>query len=345
MKRGQQQSAGADSTNFQAGGDIVYLGPTVTEIRDIALDVFKSNFLTLSGVAEQTARDRAERITREFLEELMKRTPGAINNVQDPDMLQAVYTAQKGYACSGEEDLESALVDLLVDRAGQVERNLKTLVLNEAIATLPKLTVGQREAITTCFLIRYTRYVGPMTLPDLYKWLDENIGPFCVNVTANRRSDYQHLQSVGAGALTAFQISLESALQQSCRGFFTNGFTVEQVPIELHLMLNNPSIFMTCIRDPRMLQINARSKVDVEELEKANGFTGHQLINLSANRLMSEGDIRGEVTSTTPRVGPLFDHWNSSGLGSVELTSAGIAIGHAYWQHMTSQSAPLDEWL
>lgn len=57
--RKQDQTGGSGSTNVQAGQDVViHVGVTATEARAIALDVFRSNFLTMSGVAEQVVRDR-----------------------------------------------------------------------------------------------------------------------------------------------------------------------------------------------------------------------------------------------------------------------------------------------
>jgi hypothetical protein len=110
--RKQDQSGGVGSTNIQAGQNaVIHVGITATEARAIALDVFKANFLTISGVAEQTVRDRVEEITNEYLEQLQSKNPAALANVQDPDILQYIYNAQKGYACSGEEDLEVTLID------------------------------------------------------------------------------------------------------------------------------------------------------------------------------------------------------------------------------------------
>lgn len=138
--RRQEQSGGDESVNIQAGQNAtVHIGVTASEVRDIALDVFRANFLELRGLAEEVARERAERITQDFIDALQKRNPAGLASIQDPDMQLSIYSAQKGYACSGDEDLEAALIDLLVDRAGQSSRDLKTLVLNQAIECLPRL--------------------------------------------------------------------------------------------------------------------------------------------------------------------------------------------------------------
>ena len=100
MRPSQDLSGGPESTNLQAGRDITY-GVTATEARQIALDVYNANYLKLAGVAEDTARDRAERITRDFIETLQARNPAGLKGMGDPDMLRTLYAAQEGFACSG----------------------------------------------------------------------------------------------------------------------------------------------------------------------------------------------------------------------------------------------------
>lgn len=347
MSRSQDQAGGEGSTNLQAGRDIIYHGITAAEASQIALDVYNANFLKLAGLAEDVARDRAERITRDYLEKLQAENPDGLNSVQDPDMLQAIYTAQKAYACSGEDDLEKALVDLLVDRSGQRDRELKTLVLNEAIATLPKLSVRQRKSIAVCFFIRYTRYVGPLNLAVYYVALAQSLTPFA-EILSDRRADYQHIQSTGAGWISAFSVELGGVFSEVARSFFTTGFTADKVPENISRYLDDPEVFVPCIRDQQKLQINAQSRERVIELAAAKGIDSNALDNLSKVGLMSYADIQSEMESSVPGMKAIFERWNSDNtrLKNLELTSVGIAIGHAYWRQVTGNSdTPLDIWL
>jgi hypothetical protein len=358
LPRKQEQSGSIGSTNVQAGGNVVIHGITAAEARDIALDVFKANFLTLNGIAEQTARDRAEKITNEYLEKLQERNPAGLVSVQDPDMLHSIYNAQKGYACSGDEDLEEALVDLLVERSGQNSRDLKTLVLNQAIECLPRLTIGQRKAIAVSFLVRCTRYGGPLILPVFYHYLVNDYAPF-VDIASNKWTDYRYAQSAGVGAVTQFTLELEDAFWQRFCGFFTKGFALDLARGQLsnhlddHQILDytkDRSVFIPCIRDAEMLQVNAVSMDDVKELQVAKGFeakpgTAGPLETLCLYGRMINLEIRQDVVSHISSMAQLFDHWNTSGLANFDLTTIGIAIGHAYWRRMTGATAPLDAWL
>jgi len=171
MPRRQRQKSGRDSMNVQVGRDLTIQGDGLTadDVRDIALSLFQQNFLELRGLAEDVARGRAEKITTDFLRALEERAPLALGSASDPDMQRAIFEAQREYACSGDNDLEAVLVDLLVDRASEPGRETRTIVLNEAITAAPKLTQQQRRAIAVCFLVKYTRWTGRADVVTFYE--------------------------------------------------------------------------------------------------------------------------------------------------------------------------------
>ena len=358
--RRQEQSGGDDSVNIQAGQNAtVYVGVTASEVRDIALDVFRANFLELRGIAEDVARDRAECITREFIEALQARNPAGLASIQEPDMQLSIYNAQKGYACSGDEDLESALVDLLVDRAGQKSRDLKTLVLNQAIECLPRLTAGQRTAVAISFLVRHSQFNGPLFLPLFYQYIVTNLAPFA-DIASGKLIDCQYAQSAGVGAVVLGQLLLEDAFWQRYCGYLFEGITIDQVSsqlrahgLEAHQIdeyIADRSIFIPCIRNAEMLQINAVSIEDVKKLQIAKGLAGKPgnagpLETLCLHGQMLKPKIKEDIVSHVPAMSQLFDYWVSSGLSNFELTAVGIAIGHAYWRRTTGATASLDTWL
>ena len=343
LPRSQDQSGGEDSTNLQAGRDIVYNGLTAAEYRQVALDVYEANFLRLAGVAEQVARDRAERITREFVDALQERNPDGLKSMSDPDMLRTLYAAQEGYACSGEDDLEKSLIDLLVDRAGQVEQDTKTYVLNQAIATLPKLTRKHRAALAVTFFLKHTDYWDAFELPAFYEYLKEYLVPF-VNDLPTKYSDYSYMESMGVGRQHVAPESLESTMYEHACGFFTKGFTREQVDPSLLQYLDDPDIFMTCLRDQRKLQIKARSLPELRGIAASKDAPA--LITHAATGRMSDAEIREDLTDKIPALKVLFEIWHDDWTGPrFVINAAGIAIGHAVLRRMTAADAPLDGFL
>jgi len=343
----QEQRGAEHSANLQAGRDIVYHGLSASEIREIALGVFKENFLELRGVAEEVALGRAEKITNEFLERLAVERPAALSNFQDPDIQRALFAAQREYACSGDEDLGQVLVDLLIDRADRTMRDLQTLALNEAINAVPKLTDDQRRAIAAIFIARYTRFVGALNLDAFYELhVRRNMAAFAGDLP-RKQSAYQHIEYVGAGTMQITNFALEAAFTNVTPGLFTRGLEREQIPDELAKTEVLDRLFVPCIRDTTRLQVAAIAVDDVPALAVAAGVpeAEDQLRNLLNTSLLTPDEVRDEVTARVPELLSLFEAWNASPLPSMTLTTIGLAIGHAYWQRVTGARAELGIWL
>jgi hypothetical protein len=345
--RGQQQSGGTGSTNYQVGGNVVQVGVSAAEVRQIALDVYNSNYLNLSGIPEQVARARAESLTREFVDRVQSENPQHLSSMHDPDMLSVVFAAQAGFARSGEADLEAALVDLLVERAGQQERDLKTLVLNEAIEMLPKLTSVQRKTLAVFFVFRDTAVGELDTIGAHYRRIAQWTPIF--EIESLRRADLQYLHAAGAGSVISLSsVPLGTALGNNYRGFYTKGFTIdESFPDMLRLFANDREVFIPCLRDSGKLQINAVSSREVAELAARKSIEPDLLESFANVGVMRTPEIEAELIERIPEAAVVVERWQKCGLAAFESTTAGVAIGHAYWTQVVpaDASAPLDVWL
>jgi hypothetical protein len=208
----QKQESGDNSANYQAE-TINQYGISYRDAKEIALDVFQQNFIVLSEQAKQLAKERAEELTNNFLTEIKEKNPELLNSVQEPSMQSALYSAQKSYAISGDRDSADLLVDILVKRAEQNERNLMQIVLNECLEIIPKLIIRQLNTLSLVFLVRNLSKDG-MTESSLRGFIINVLKPFTENLT-KEPSFYLHLQCsyccVGLGndhvlTLGSFQI-------------------------------------------------------------------------------------------------------------------------------------------
>lgn len=348
MSRDQEQSSGADSENYQAGRDIVISGMSAEEVRQIALDVYSANFLELRGVAEEIALARAEKVTVAFLERIFAESPESAKNLNDPDVQAAVFTAQSEFAKSGDEDLGKLLIDLLTDRVKQSDRNLRALVLNEALAAAPKLTEGQRRAVALIFLIRYTR--TPLILGDAgsvaVMRFQSNILRLPNPTEPLRQVDFQHIEYVGAGTTSISSIGLGAALLASQSSAFTHGFAEEQIPTELRESPLRPQLLMPALRDPEKWQVKVGSTDDLDQLLKSLNAEHLRPVLTQVHGIGQIGpdQVKAEVVAALPAAEAIFDEWDNSLLQNMNLTSVGIAIGHAYWTRFGGNS-DLSIWL
>ncbi len=349
LNKDQKQNVAEGSTAIQVAGNITITknGLTYAEVRDVALDVFKANFYELAGVAKETAKARAEEITEKFLSKLQQENPLGFEKSDDPDFQYALFTVQKEHARNGDKELGDILVDLLVDRSKQEQRDILQIVLNESLNTAPKLTDSQLAVLALIFLFKYTQNFDVGNHQMLADYLDNYVAPFTSKVVKNIAC-YQHLEFSGSGAIGLGERSLESLLGTTYQGQFLKGFEEKDIT-EMGVSIgSDPRFFIPCLNDPSKFQVCANSK---ELLDKA--FEEHaistedraKIIALFDVGKMSDIEIKDKCVEIRPYMSGLFATWSESAMKNFTLTSVGIAIGHANIKRMVGEFANLSIWI
>lgn len=342
-----KQKSGHNSTNIQANEIVVHQGIPYSEVKEIALDVFRANFYKLAGIARDTAKSRAEEITDIFLRKLQDENPGGFSKAQDPDFQYALFTMQREYARNGDKDLGELLVDLLVDRSKQEQRNILQIVLNESLNTAPKLTNDQLAALAIIFLLRYTinHSVGNHDL--LGEYFDQYVLPFAKDLNTGNAC-YQHLEFTGCGSISVASKSLEDALVGNYQGLFSKGFDENNVLVSQLTVGLDRRYFIPCLNDKTRYQVKALNKEALEKLLNANPVSPGDKINIGAlfdNVKMSANEVIDKCISLRPYMEKVFDVWTNSPMQNFNLTSVGIAIGHANIKRLTGEFANLAIWI
>ena len=343
---GKQEQKGDGGRNYQAGRDIV-IGSNLEDMRKVALDVYRENALELRGLAEDVAYARADRLTQNFLEKVNVENSQAMNSLSDPDMQSVLFEAQSQYARSGEEDLGNLLVDLLVDRAGEAERSLGTLALNEAIHSAPKLTESQRRVIGLIFILKYTRTtVGGNAQALFDDFVRKSVLPLGGELP-ERQIDYQHIEYVGAGTNSISRVTFAQVFLGNYEGLYTNGFGIDQIPPDWDREDLASYGIRPALRGGENLQVDARGSGDIKELARRVGREeiAEDLEELMKVGLMTEDEVVEDLAAYDPEVRELARRWDESAACGLTLTSVGIAIGHGYWRRVTGMDAPLSIWL
>src|ERR1035437_7133381 len=234
LNRDQTQHVGNSATAIQAGGGVTVInnvGVTSSEARAIALDVAKATFYELTGRAKETANIRVEEITDHVIKKLEKDFPAGLQKAKDPDFQYALFTVQKEYARNGDKELGDLLVDLLVDRSKQDQRDILQIVLNESLSTAPKLTDTHLAALAVIFLFKYTQHLGIGNHLALGEYLDKHLMPFVSKLSKNQ-AGYQHLEFSGCGSIGPGGNSLEGILGTVYQGQFLSGFDESEIRSE-----------------------------------------------------------------------------------------------------------------
>lgn len=347
MMSRQSQKGGDGSTNIQAEDLTIVQGLTYPEVRQVAIDVFRSNFYELAGEAKAIASERAEQVTEDFLKKLQSENPDGFSKAQDPDFQYALFTVQKEYARTGDKDLGDLLVDLLVDRSKQENRNILQIVLNESLSVAPKLTDDQLAALSVTFFCKYTMNNGIENHQMLADSFNQFVQPFSSKLSKNQAC-YQHLEFSGCGSISMGSSSLQKIYGKKYHGLFLKGFDREEIERREISVGEDQRFFIPCLNDASKLQVRANN------LEGLTEFMGDQqtsdedkskitaLFNLNK---MNDNEIKEKIVSMCPHMENAFDAWDNSPLKNFTLTSVGIAIGHANIKRLIGEFSDLSIWI
>jgi len=329
----QEQKSGDNSSNVQAR-DIITIGITYSYARQIAEDVFNSNFLKLSTDAANVAHERADKFIEKYLEKLQKTHPQAIESSSDPDMQYALFVAQREYARSGNDDLSDVLVDILVARANEQQRSLLQIVLNESLTTAPKLTENQFDILSLIFIIRYTVRGNLNSLDAFNQYYQSEITKFIFREIDNIKDNpntFQHLQYAGCGATQISAASIGDIVRSPYSGLFCKGIPREEKEILTTQGIPN-ELFMPCFHNMSLYQFNALDEKVLREkclLLNLSQEDTEKVIHVQRTFLFSSEEIETYMSSNIPEVKNLLTVWGNSGMKNFTLTSVGIAIAHA----------------
>jgi hypothetical protein len=343
----QAQETGDRSTAMQAGRDI-NLGITVSEARQIALDVFKANALELAGIARDLFEARGREFIERYLAELQRRRPEALETFRDPDMQYVLFSAQRDFARSGKADLEQLLINLLTERTTATD--LKRIVLNEAIATASQVTADQLDTLSLLLLFIHG---APMryrfkALEDLGPYLRRYVGPF-VNVTATDPTAFQHLKYAGCLSMDADGMGFLKRIELAFHGCFTYGFEAEQAETEPEGAVAD--IIILCLHNVQAWQLQPMDDMTFRAICLERGMTiegADRLLHIQGQRLL--GSPR--CAETLARLDPRFEVLARTRLNGeirflnyAQLTSVGIALANANLRHKTGLEFPLEHWI
>lgn len=349
LNKDQNQDVGNSATAIQAGGSItvINVGVTSAEARAIALDVARATFYELTGAAKETASIRVEEITDQVIKKLEKDFPEGLQKAKDPGFQYALFTVQKEYARNGDKDLGDLLVDLLVDRSKQDQRDILQIVLNESLSTAPKLTDTHLAALAVIFLFKYTQNYSVGNHQTFGEYLDKHLLPFVSKLSKNQ-AGYQHLEFSGCGSIGLGGNSLGGIFGTLYQGQFLRGFDQSEIENRAISVGLDSRFFIPCLNDASKLQVKANSKEILEKHLEAQGVSPEdraKILQLFDLGKMSEPEIKEKLIAIRPYMAEVFEIWSNSPMQTFTLTSVGMAIGHANIKRLIGEFASLSIWI
>ena len=348
----QSQSGGDYSTNVQGSAvTIVQTGLSVEDAKQIAMELMRPELERLTDQAAETAYSRAKEMVEErLLPRLTKVNPGGVETFADPDVQYALIAAQRAYARTGDKDVADVLVDILVDRTKETERNVRQLALNESLEVAAKLTADQFASLSLIWLITYTRNFSISNRDTLRTYIETHLAPHVPNVRKSRAT-YQHLEYAGCGAVGLGVHRIEDVYGSTYASVFAKGFTANELsatfagspPAHLNELL------IPCLNDPSRQQFNAADEDNVKrraaELQLSDTEV-QSVVKLFNQQRMNRDEVRSFLLETHSAMEHLLDVWSNSLMQNMTLTSVGITIAHANCRRIMGTSpAELSIWI
>jgi hypothetical protein len=348
----QSQKAGDSSTQFQI--ETVNVGITYTDAKQIALDVFKANFNELSTEALNIVNERVIAITDEVLDRLSKVHGDDFSFTKNPDFQYALLDVQTEFAKTGDIDLKTILVKLLIDRSKTKSRSSYQIILDEAITKASKLTSYQLNTLSICWLINRTFGSFLFLLKDLKNYLDVNIKIFEHNLDINYATDYLHLAYTGVAIeMSHANSSMVKRLMSTYARVFYKSVTEHDIistgldiPLCGHFFIKddlNAGKFNFFVKD----QAELASKIDLncKDLE-LYGSIKSNLISLYNRSKMTESEVNNEILELCPYMGNVFKMWDEGRIAYMYPTTVGIALAHAnYSTFNTTSFGDVSKWI
>jgi len=125
-------------------------------------------------------------------------------------------------------------------------------------------------------------------------------------------------------------MGLEAIYLDVYGGIFSRGFAEEE--LTKRGIAFNPLLMVNCHNDPTKYQLRARNLDGLNEMLDQNQTPEDQrtlIRELYAPNLMDVEGVRAKLIELRPYMKDILDAWSTLSLGAFQLTSVGIAIGHA----------------
>lgn len=139
--------------------------------------------------------------------------------------------------------------------------------------------------------------------------------------------------------------------QRKYAGLFMSGIENDQLPKDsanTSLVELYPDLFIKCLNNDSLLQINAISTDALDSIMKEHNVTEeHQRIirKLFHDNQMSESEVQSLIVKLVPDMQEVFDYWRNSDISVLTLSSVGVVLGAQYAQMVTGEQYDLSTWI
>lgn len=353
MIGGQTQKGGEGSEQRMAGRDY-HEGMTVDQVGALMSHIstiVRNQIEPFMAQANKLVDERLGHFQQKIEHMVHERDEVHMDAFADPDFQVILRQAAQNYTRSGDEELAEMLLNMIATRSQLDKPSRARIAMNMALDAVPRLTQTEFAIILTVFLIRYTT-IGSVAVNELGKLFRDIIGDSLpiIPPEANGAS-WMMINAAGCGVVSVASIDLHTVFCERFAGLFSKGFTIEnistiiketKIPTFFSLILKN------CTHVPDRAQFNVLSIEELENTLRSNGLPSTQiseLVNLVKSTTMSISEMASTMRPEFPGIDLLIHLCKSTPLAHLELTTTGIAVGHASFVRRSQVKVPLTSWI
>ena len=326
------QTAGENSKNLNVMGDY-HEGLSYKDARQVALDVFKANSSVYTEIAKKTIDERVVNITDDIFTMIYCELPDTVEKLVEPAVQDTLLKIQKEYAKNDDPALKERLIALLKNRLKADEKDMETIVLDEALEIVPKLTGIQLNILSLNLTVLRILHHEVTNRDTFFHMLTSKILLFYSN-HMSKTMEYAHLQYLGCTGILSEGSTykpIEEIFRNRYAGLFSRGFSREEFYEYMGIEIQEfQQLITTCQIDKEKYQFNAMNENVLKYSIAQSGKQEYEekLLQYYKEHIMEVKEIKDDISSHVQGFEELADFWKkTSEFKSMNLTSVGIEIG------------------
>ena len=326
------QTAGENSKNLNVMGDY-HEGLSYKDARHVALDVFKANSSVYTEIAKKTIDERVVNITDDIFTMIYSELPDTVEKLVEPAVQDTLLKIQKEYAKNDDPALKERLIALLKNRLKADEKDMETIVLDEALEIVPKLTGIQLNILSLNLTVLRILHHEVTNRDTFFHMLTSKILLFYSN-HMSKTMEYAHLQYLGCTGILSEGSTykpIEEIFRNRYAGLFSRGFSREEFYEYMGIEIQEfQQLITTCQIDKEKYQFNAMNENVLKYSIAQSGKQEYEekLLQYYKEHIMEVKEIKDDISSHVQGFEELADFWKkTSEFKSMNLTSVGIEIG------------------
>ncbi len=326
------QTAGENSKNLNVMGDY-HEGLSYKDARQVALDVFKANSSVYTEIAKKTIDERVVNITDDIFTMIYSELPDTVEKLVEPAVQDTLLKIQKEYAKNNDPALKERLIALLKNRLKADEKDMETIVLDEALEIVPKLTGIQLNILSLHLTVLRILHHEVTNRDTFFHMLTSKILLFYSN-RMSKTIEYAHLQYLGCTGILSEGSTykpIEEIFRNRYAGLFSRGFSREEFYEYMGIEIQEfQQLITTCQIDKEKYQFNAMNENVLKYSIAQSGKQEYEekLLQYYKEHIMEVKEIKDDISSHVQGFEEVADFWKkTSEFKSMNLTSVGIEIG------------------